>query len=87
MSPWVETPNISPLPPVDKLLEVRTGKIRPLGGVSLRSAIAKVRRHGGIEVTELGLAGDEQQYALHGGVDKALHQYCASHYLRWCQEA
>ncbi|KAH8800394.1 pyruvate kinase-like protein [Xylogone sp. PMI_703] len=74
------------LPPLDTLLEVRTGKIRPLGGLKLRSAISKSRRQGKIEVTELGLVGDEQQYAFHGGVDKALHQYCASHYDQWCEE-
>lgn len=75
---------VAPLPPVkDVLLSVRTGKVRPFGGVKLRSAINKHMRQGRVEVTELGLVGDEQQYVLHGGVDKALHVYCESNYARW----
>lgn len=77
---------IAPLPPSDVLLCVRTGKIRPLGGVSLKSAINKSRRQGKVQVTDVGLVGDEQQYVLHGGVDKALHQYCAAHYDTWNSE-
>lgn len=75
---------IAPLPPAkDVLLSVRTGKIRPFGGVKLRSAINKHSRQGRVEVTELGLVGDEQQYVMHGGVDKALHVYCESNYSKW----
>lgn len=79
--------DIAPLPPHDVLLSLRTGKIRPLGGVKLRSAINKSAREGRVKVTELGLVGDEQQYVAHGGVDKALHQYCASHYKTWNEKA
>lgn len=75
---------VAPLPPAkDVLLSVRTGKVRPFGGVKLRSAINKHARQGRVEVTELGLVGDEQQYVMHGGVDKALHVYCESHYAKW----
>lgn len=74
---------VAPLPPAkDVLLSVRTGKVRPFGGVKLRSAINKQTRQGRVEVTRLGLVGDEQQYALHGGVDKALHVYCESNYAK-----
>lgn len=80
----LEAEAIAPLPPAkDILLSVRTGKVRPFGGVKLRSAINKQTRQGRVEVTELGLVGDEQQYALHGGVDKALHVYCESNYAKW----
>lgn len=75
---------VAPLPPAkDILLSVRTGKIRPFGGVKLRSAINKHARQGRVEVTELGLVGDEQQYVMHGGVDKALHVYCERNYAKW----
>lgn len=75
---------VAPLPPnKDVLLNVRTGKVRPFGGVKLRSAINKHRREGRVEVTELGLVGDEQQYVLHGGVDKALHVFCERNYAEW----
>lgn len=85
MSPHKLEPEVvAPLPPKkDVLLNVRTGKVRPFGGVKLRSAINKQSRQGRVEVTEIGLVGDEQQYALHGGVDKALHVYCESNYAKW----
>ncbi|KAK8128890.1 PK beta-barrel-protein domain-containing protein-like protein [Apiospora sp. TS-2023a] len=78
----------APLPPKDVLLCVRTGKIRPLGnsGGKLRSAINKQPRAGPVYVGATGLAGDEVQYVLHGGPEKALHQYSASHYAAWNTE-
>lgn len=80
----LEPAAVAPLPPKkDVLLNVRTGKVRPFGGVKLRSAINKHARQGRVEVTELGLVGDEQQYINHGGVDKALHVYCESNYAKW----
>ncbi|KAJ0109499.1 hypothetical protein J7T55_000425 [Diaporthe amygdali] len=85
MSPHMLEPEfVAPLPPKkDVLLNLRTGKVRPFGGVKLRSAINKHRRQGRVELTELGLVGDEQQYVLHGGVDKALHVFCESNYAKW----
>ncbi|KAF4968354.1 hypothetical protein FSARC_4300 [Fusarium sarcochroum] len=76
----------APLPPTDALLSLRTGKIRPLGGVNIRTAINKRARQGKWEVTPLGLVGDEQEFIHHGGPEKALHQYCASHYDAWNAE-
>ncbi|KAI1880460.1 hypothetical protein JX265_002081 [Neoarthrinium moseri] len=78
--------DVAPLPPRDVLLCVRTGKIRPLRGVKIRSAINKSARQGKIRVTQTGLVGDEVQYEMHGGVEKALHHYCASHYKTWNEE-
>lgn len=78
--------DLAPLPPVDTLLQVRIGKIRALGTAGLRSAIAKTPRDGKLFVTNVGIVGDEQQYVHHGGVDKALHQYCAAHYKGWQKE-
>lgn len=75
---------VAPLPPnKDVILNVRTGKVRPFRGGKLRSAINKLSRQGRVQVTELGLVGDEQQYVMHGGPDKALHVYCESHYAKW----
>ncbi|EKJ67845.1 hypothetical protein FPSE_11993 [Fusarium pseudograminearum CS3096] len=73
----------APLPPTDLLLSLRTGKVRPMGGVNIRSAINKRDRQGKWEVTPLGLVGDEHDYVHHGGPEKALHQYCAAHYDAW----
>ncbi|KAK7957855.1 pyruvate kinase-like protein [Apiospora saccharicola] len=78
----------APLPPKDVLLCVRTGKVRPLGnsGGKIRSAINKQPRAGPVYVGATGLKGDEVHYELHGGPDKALHQYSASHYAAWNAE-
>ncbi|KAL4721995.1 hypothetical protein ACLX1H_011189 [Fusarium chlamydosporum] len=76
----------APLPPTDTLLSLRTGKVRPIGGVNIRSAINKRDRQGQWEVTPLGLVGDEHHYIHHGGPEKALHQYCAAHYDLWNAE-
>ncbi|ORY58795.1 pyruvate kinase-like protein [Pseudomassariella vexata] len=78
--------DIAPLPSKDVLLSLRSGKIRPLGGVTIRSAINKNPRKGKVKVTRTGLVGDEMQYEMHGGSEKALHQYCASHYQKWNEE-
>ncbi|KAH6651990.1 pyruvate kinase-like protein [Truncatella angustata] len=78
--------NVAPLPPRDVLLSVRTGKIRALAGVKIRSAINKQERQGKIELTSTGLIGDEVQYEAHGGPEKALHMYSAAHYDAWNKE-
>ncbi|ETS83659.1 hypothetical protein PFICI_05535 [Pestalotiopsis fici W106-1] len=81
-----ESDNVAPLPPTDVLLCVRTGKIQPLANVKYMSAIDKQPHQGKIRVTATGLVGDEVQYEEHGGTEKALHMYCASHYAAWNRE-
>ena len=76
----------APLPPKDVLLSVRTGKIRPLGGVKIRSAINKLARPGRVRVTEVGIPGDESEFIMAGGPERALHQYCSAHYTVWNTE-
>ncbi|KAJ1324599.1 dimethylamine monooxygenase subunit B [Microdochium nivale] len=74
----------APLPPRDVLRSVRIGKVKPLPGQPrIRSAINKQPQQGSVRVEALGLAGDEVEFFLHGGPDKALHQYCSAHYPLW----
>ncbi|KAH7018558.1 pyruvate kinase-like protein [Microdochium trichocladiopsis] len=74
----------APLPPTDVLRSLRIGKVKPFPGQNkVRSAINKLPQQGRIYVSPLGLTGDEQQFELHGGPDKALHQYCSAHYPLW----
>ncbi|MDQ2633789.1 MAG: MOSC domain-containing protein [Pseudomonadota bacterium] len=48
------------------------------------SAILKQQAEGRIWLTKVGLRGDEQaDLSVHGGVEKALHHYCADHYRFW----
>jgi MOSC domain-containing protein YiiM len=70
----------------DQLVEVRTGKAKPVFGLPVQSAIFKSVRYGLVSVDKLGCRGDEHVYEFHGGPDKALLQYCSQHYDVWGQE-
>jgi len=70
----------------DRLLQVRTGKIRPVFGLPVKSAIFKTPRRGPITVTKLGCEDDQHAFEFHGGPDKALLHYCSRHYDNWQAE-
>ncbi|KAL2141793.1 hypothetical protein VTI28DRAFT_1930 [Corynascus sepedonium] len=70
----------------DIILEVRTGTMKPLSGLAVQSGIDKTLHEGPVRVTEFGLEGDEHDPTFHGGVDKAIHGYCSSHYPAWRAE-
>ncbi|EXJ89314.1 hypothetical protein A1O3_02380 [Capronia epimyces CBS 606.96] len=70
----------------EKLLQVRTGKVKPLYHLPVKSAIYKNPHTQPVQVTALGCVGDEQAYEFHGGPDKALLHYCARHYETWKEE-
>lgn len=70
----------------EAILQVRTGKVKTVFGISLQSAIYKTARKQPVKVTKLGIEGDEQAFHLHGGPEKALMQYCAAHYETWKHE-
>lgn len=66
----------------DIILEVRTGTMKPLRGLSVQSGIDKTLHEGPVRVTEFGLEGDEHDPTFHGGVDKAIHG-CKSVLEQW----
>ncbi|OQU99926.1 MOSC domain-containing protein [Cladophialophora immunda] len=70
----------------EKLLEVRTGRVRPVFGIQVQSAIFKNVRRGPVAVNQLGCEGDQHAFELHGGPDMALLQYSTLHYRRWKEE-
>ncbi|KAK4195636.1 putative phthalate 4, 5 dioxygenase oxygenase reductase subunit [Triangularia verruculosa] len=70
----------------DPILQVRTGRMAPLAPLSIKSGINKTPRAGPVQITKLGLEGDEQDPTFHGGVEKAVHGYCAAHYKNWQKE-
>jgi MOSC domain-containing protein YiiM len=57
----------------DTLLQIRTGKLKPLKGLSILSGIDKDLRTGAISVSSTGLDADEHDYTFHGGREKAIH--------------
>ena len=69
------------VPPPTVLEQIRTSKLKPFGPVL--SGIDKQIRSEKLYVTSLGLSEDEHDLTFHGGVDKAIHQYCSSHYPFW----
>lgn len=76
-----------PVPLSTRLLALHVGKIQPFGPTGQPSAIGKKAVSGRIDVSSLGLAGDEQADTLHhGGIDKALHHYPCEHYAAWTSE-
>lgn len=64
--------------------ELRIGKVAPLGPRGIPSGIDKQQVTGPVMARADGLQGDEQgDTGHHGGADKALHAYPASHYPLW----
>ncbi|KAK0719579.1 pyruvate kinase-like protein [Lasiosphaeris hirsuta] len=65
----------------DTLLEVRTGKMKPMRGLdTVQSGIDKLRCEGPVKVTSTGIDEDEHDYTFHGGPEKAIHGFCSTHY-------
>ncbi|WP_349617358.1 MOSC domain-containing protein [Azotobacter salinestris] len=66
---------------------VLIGKAVPYTRPGTYSGIDKAVLAGPVQVRRLGLCGDEQgDPRVHGGVDKAIHQYPAEHYSSWTAE-
>lgn len=81
---WQDTSTISERPfRRDKVIQVRTGKIKPCFGLSDPSAIFKSAHSKAVKVSILGCEGDEHAYEHHGGPDKALMHYASQHYKQW----
>ncbi len=69
-----------------RLLSINVGRARDLrvGERVVRSGIVKSALTDPVEVTPLGLAGDEQaDQSVHGGLSKALYAYPNEHYAFW----
>jgi MOSC domain-containing protein YiiM len=68
------------------VVSVHAGTARGLivGGRRVLTAIAKFPQTGPVEVTPLGLAGDEQvDLSYHGGLDQAVYAYPSEHLAFW----
>ena len=73
--------------PSPSLLSVHVGKVAPLGPEQVPSGFIKRSVSGTVAVKPLGLAGDEQaDLTVHGGPEKAVYGYAASHYPAWQKE-
>ncbi|KAK3350757.1 putative phthalate 4, 5-dioxygenase oxygenase reductase subunit [Neurospora tetraspora] len=70
----------------DTILEVRASKMKKMRGLDVMSGIDKTIIDGPVYVGRTGLEGDESDPTFHGGIDKAVHGYCSSHYPSWASE-
>ncbi|KAH8671207.1 MOSC domain-containing protein [Xylariales sp. PMI_506] len=70
----------------DVILEVRSSKMKTMPGLTIMSGIDKTIRKGTVAVGPMGLEDDEHDPTFHGGIDKAVHGYCSSHYPKWQAE-
>ena len=69
------------------LSSIQIGKVAPLGPNHVPSGFVKHRIDVAVEVTRLGLVGDEQaDLTVHGGPEKAIYGYPAEHYSAWTTE-
>ncbi len=68
-------------------MSIQTGGIAPLGSDAVPSGFVKLSRSGAVRVGRLSLDGDVQaDLSVHGGAEKAVYGYAASHYLAWAAE-
>ena len=70
-----------------RVISIHVGKVTPLGSEGVPSGFVKHAITGSVNVSPLGLLGDEQaDLRVHGGPDKAVYGYASSHYAAWRQE-
>jgi MOSC domain-containing protein YiiM len=70
-----------------RVVSVHLGRAAPLGPKPVLGAFVKHAVEGSVMVGPLGLDGDEQAgLTVHGGPDKAVYGYAASHYAAWAAE-
>ncbi|KFA70882.1 hypothetical protein S40288_10019 [Stachybotrys chartarum IBT 40288] len=68
---------------VDRLLEIRTSRMKQMPGLKIESGIDKTICPTSMKIDKVGLEGDEHDLTFHGGPDKAILGYCSSHYPSW----
>ena len=78
-----------------RLLSISSGKVTPLFGdhhpnykivasAIRKQAISALNNPASVEITRLGVQGDEQaDLSVHGGLEKAIYVYPAEHYAFW----
>ena len=80
-----------------RLLSISAGKVLPLfsnhhpnyksvGSAIHKQSISNLQNPNAIEITTLGVKGDEQaDLSVHGGLEKAIYVYPSEHYAFWNQ--
>ena len=72
---------------IASLVSIHIGKAAPLGPQGVPSAFVKYRITGPVQITTLGIVGDEQaDLSVHGGPEKAVYGYSFENYSDWIRE-
>ncbi|MEG3147195.1 MOSC domain-containing protein [Sphingomonas sp. RT2P30] len=72
---------------IARVASLQVGQIAPLGPDAVPSGFVKQAVAGPVEVGTLGLDGDAQaDLTVHGGPEKAVYGYAASHYPLWAND-
>jgi MOSC domain-containing protein YiiM len=67
-----------------RIASIHAGKIAPLGPDGVPSGFVKHSVDQPVQITPLGIRGDEQaDLSVHGGLEKAVYGYSSDHYDAW----
>jgi MOSC domain-containing protein YiiM len=67
-----------------RIASIHAGKVAPLGPGGVPSAFVKYSLDQPVQITALGIKGDEQaDLAVHGGPEKAVYGYSLDNYSAW----
>jgi MOSC domain-containing protein YiiM len=70
-----------------RIASIHVGRAAPLGPEGIPSAFIKHSLDRPVQVTPLGLSGDEQaDLSVHGGFEKAVYGYSLDNYANWQRE-
>jgi MOSC domain-containing protein YiiM len=70
------------IPP--RVASIHAGKVAPLGPEGVLSGFVKHEMNRSVQVSALGIRGDEQaDLSVHGGTEKAVYGYALAHYEAW----
>ena len=67
-----------------RIASIHAGKVAPLGPEGVPSGFVKHEIKRSVQVSPLGIIGDEQaDLSVHGGTEKAVYGYALAHYEAW----
>jgi MOSC domain-containing protein YiiM len=70
-----------------RIASIHVGKVAPLGPDGVPSGFVKHVVSKSVQITLLGISGDEQaDLSVHGGTEKAIYGYAMAHYEAWRAE-
>jgi MOSC domain-containing protein YiiM len=86
-APALQSDTMDPNHTYPRVASVHIGRAAPLGPDGTPSGFMKHSVDRSVQITPLGLVGDEQaDLSVHGGFEKAVYGYSLEHYASWRRE-